>query len=1092
MFFSRLSSTRQSKAFSDLTVTKDVGDWDPGILRVLNYHFDVVAITFDPVFGLLASGTSSGVIRIFGAPGVDVSLDLPEPLPVSFLRFSTSTRQLVCIDARDQLHVWDLSQVGHPLHQQTTALDSGVSDISLSPFHTHALILFLTGEIRAYDLLSFQMSPYVIPNLWKLYIAGVNVTMKLPPDPVMEMPMEIVSHPRDPNWIFVVFRGGVVLCDLAKRSAVAVYKRREPAMEDSIQSASFVTSMTVHPSGHLFVVGYGDGSIGFWEIADETQPLFVNTLAELGENVSGCSAFEQLHGSVGENNQYPNVEPICKLAWCRSADSSDPLGGDTLLLVLGGCPVASDRGLVVFLMPAFNPTLSTSFPDKSSSLHHTARDAMVQTLLPKKAHFYSPSAPVRDFCVVSCQNRRHSGVWDPAAVICLCSTPSSTQGVETFRFPPQNFFGGSPGTLGNPSDSSKTDIIDHLGALLEEMKLDLNQELLTPPGTLRCGLSEIVKVYAMDVKRETMDELSKTSTTENVLVLRGGAAWADPARLMQAELFKHQPKRLLVTIHGDASVRFHDISPQLLISTRDSPMTKGFPDTLADLNINVCEIFSDPQLSKGKLSVLPKIQSVQFAQEALECLIALETGEVILYCFQLNELQKHTPKKTDDEIVVLDQSLSVGCKFRPYLMLRRRPSKTTSCSLNDVGFVAVGYADGCISVVDLRGPCILHLPRPIHTHKGPPDSRHSCHCGPGGVVSLTWTVSGVASEQNLSLRLISVHESGTSYVYKLTRKSSSSSYSFMEAVTTETLPNLFNDSSFVIDSKTGALMRANKTTFAAILQQGGVVAANSCFWVTASAQGAECRVDITGVRVGRVDWDAKQNIIHASIIERNRSQSLVAWGCEGEILIYTLPYLELLHTTTSPIPASPSAISVDTTGDFVYCETTERPRTVSRVTLASLFSSGRVYDEPVTALLEHMATIPPIPPKPQSAPPGILSLLSAWLGPQTTASGDSLDNIFAGQDRPVSRLRFPDSRIQDVEAAGHLSVQTAATNTLRHARARAPDDVYDRLSSALTERGELLGDVERRVESTARRMQDMVAEAKRLAAKQEAKRWFGL
>lgn len=1092
MFFSKLSSTRTSEAFSDLTITKDVGDWHPGILRVLNYHFDVVAIAFDPIFGLLASGTSSGVIRVFGAPGVDVSLDLPEPLPVSFLRFSTSTRQLVCIDARDQLHVWDLSQVGRPLHQLTAALNCSVSDISLSPFHTHALILFLTGEIRAYDLLSFQLSPYMIPNLWKLYIEGLNVAMKLPPDPVMEMPMEIVCHPLDLNWIFVVFRGGVVLCDLAKRSAVAVYKRHEPVIEDSIQIASFVTSMAVHPSGHFFAVGYADGSIGFWEISDETQPLFVNTLAGLGENVSGWSAFEQSSGSVGENDGYANLEPVCKLAWYGSPDMSNPLGGDTLLLVLGGfpCPSTSDRGLVALLMPAFNPTSSTSFHDKSSSLHLTARDAMVQTLSPKKAHFYSPSALVRDFCVVSCQNPRHSGVWDPAAVICLCSNPSSTQGVETFRFPPRNFSDGSSAFLGNQSDSSKVDIIDHLGALLEEIKFDLDQEFLIPPGALRCGPPEITRVFAMNVKCETMDELSRASTAENELVLRGGAAWANPARLTQGELAKYHPKRLLITIHGDASVRFHDISPQLLISTRDSPMTKDFPETLADLNIDVCEIFADPQLNKGKLSVLPEIQSVQFAQESLECSIALETGEVILYRFQLNDYQKRTPKKTDDEIVVLDQSLSACCKYRPYLMLHRRPSKTTSCSLNDVGFLAVGYADGCVSVVDLRGPCILRLPPPVHTQKGPPDSRPSNHRGAGGIVSLTWTVSGVASDQNPSVRLISVHESGISYVYKLARESSSSSYSFVEAVTTETLPNLFNDSSFVIDSKTGALMRADKTMFAATLQQGGVVPANSCFWVTASAGGAECRVDITGVRVGRVNWSSKQNIIRASIVERNGSQSLVAWGSGGEIFVYTLPYLELLHTTTSPMPASASAISVDTTGDFVYCETTEKPQTMSRVILASLFSSGRVYDEPVTALLEHMATIPPIPPKPQQAPPGLLSLLSAWLGPPTTASGDQLDNIFAGQNRPVSRLQLPDSGTEDVEPAGHLSAQTAAANTLRHAR--APDSVYGRLSSALAERGERLGDVEQRVESTALRMQDMVTEAKRLAAKQEAKRWFGL
>ncbi|KAI5997971.1 hypothetical protein EDD15DRAFT_2242815, partial [Pisolithus albus] len=69
MFFSKLPSTRPSEAFSDLTITKDVGDWHTGVLRVLTYHFDVVVIAFDPIFGLLASGTSSGVIRVLGAPG---------------------------------------------------------------------------------------------------------------------------------------------------------------------------------------------------------------------------------------------------------------------------------------------------------------------------------------------------------------------------------------------------------------------------------------------------------------------------------------------------------------------------------------------------------------------------------------------------------------------------------------------------------------------------------------------------------------------------------------------------------------------------------------------------------------------------------------------------------------------------------------------------------------------------------------------------------------------------------------------------------------------------------------------------------------
>lgn len=116
MFLSKLSSTRIRKhALPDLTLAKSIDNWHPGVLRVLHYHPDVVAIAYDPTLGLVAAGTqigrhrvcavcsgsstgtTSGIIRIFGTPGVDVIIDLPEPVPVSILRISTSTRQLICV-----------------------------------------------------------------------------------------------------------------------------------------------------------------------------------------------------------------------------------------------------------------------------------------------------------------------------------------------------------------------------------------------------------------------------------------------------------------------------------------------------------------------------------------------------------------------------------------------------------------------------------------------------------------------------------------------------------------------------------------------------------------------------------------------------------------------------------------------------------------------------------------------------------------------------------------------------------------------------------------------------------------------------------
>jgi len=122
------------------------------------------------------------------------------------------------------------------------------------------------------------------------------------------------------------------------------------------------------------------------------------------------------------------------------------------------------------------------------------------------------------------------------------------------------------------------------------------------------------------------------------------------------------------------------------------------------------------------------------------------------------------------------------------------------------------------------------------------------------------------TDAQLALRLIAVNASGTTSIFKLARTPDTSSYSIVEAASAMTLPNLLTNCSYVIDSKTGASMYADRAGFAAALR-GGVMP-QSCFWVTASARGAQCQVDITGDIVGKVKWD-DHKIVNALIVERN-------------------------------------------------------------------------------------------------------------------------------------------------------------------------------------------------------------------------------
>ena len=282
--------------------------------------------------------------------------------------------------------------------------------------------------------------------------------------------------------------------------------------------------MAVHPAGHFFAVGYTDGLIGFWAVADDKQPLLFKTNTESDVQDDPNQSFW-----LSENVQILNLGPVYKLIWCGFPDSA--WGGDTALLVLGGSSSAKNRDLAVHLLPAFNPTT-----EKSSPLNQIIRDVMIQTFTSKKVYFYSTSTVLSDVHVVPRSSPHFSGTWDPVALIFVCRTSSGARNLEAYEFPPKHFFDIGPTSL--VSVSSGVDIVDHLDDLLEEMKLDLGQERLRLPSALRGEADEVISVHTVPIKREVMDSLSHTSMTGNVLALRGGAAWIDSTSLVQVESVK--------------------------------------------------------------------------------------------------------------------------------------------------------------------------------------------------------------------------------------------------------------------------------------------------------------------------------------------------------------------------------------------------------------------------------------------------------------------------------------------------------------------------------------------------------------------------
>jgi len=213
-------------------------------------------------------------------------------------------------------------------------------------------------------------------------------------------------------------------------------------------------------------------------------------------------------------------------------------------------------------------------------------------------------------------------------------------------------------------------------------------------------------------------------------------------------------------------------------------------------------------------------------------------------------------------------------------------------------------------------------------------------------------------------------------------------------------------------------------------------------------------------------------------------------------LLTLVPLLDTANTTTSPAAraASPTPSSASTTARSVLSATS----TVGVASLSparclrldSLFNTRRGYHIPLVSLTErkdgsqHTA---PLAPAPVSLGPADWR---SWLGGLVgsgSVTGDEIDTILAGPDRPIPEkpeLRSEHTGYKEWDAATSKAGATAPSVE------RSKNNLYDRLHAAVSERGEMLGNLETSVNSLEQGSKNMLAQAKLLATKQTAKSWM--
>ncbi|KAH9913359.1 uncharacterized protein B0H18DRAFT_1088099 [Fomitopsis serialis] len=783
------------------------------------------------------------------------------------------------------------------------------------------------------------MSPYTIPSdAWAQYEKKTQASgMPAIHTSGSEQIVDIVIHPRDLNLLFVAYGGMIV--DI-------LLPRRPP-----------VTALTIHPSGHVLAVGHADGTIAFWALEDEDHPLYVRTLDEeedvFAVDVTKLEAALPSGDSSGAKERLAEIrEPIFKLAWSGFPNSSDPRGGDTVLTVLGGLGPDSSPGLTAFLLPPLNspapPDATTAKMPSQPPLHPDVRAAMQEILFPLDSHTYHTPGAVQDFLLIPRSSPHFSGTWDPCAVLLLSDSALDTTGVtrvvDAYEFPPPAFVA----SLMKPAMPGAADLDDPSVALSQELATTLESMALSAdPRQLRLpwAFSTVDGSMLFKIDKEAYGRLMEESL-DDALPIKGGKAWVEDTE-GQMKLMKFQPHHILVTHDHDLVIRFQDLSAQLLTSSSDSPVQSSFPNALSALTIELGPLLHDPSL---RLSALPSsAESIHSAQSV----------------HSSHSVQSpHSP--ASPAFSGSGETSAVSHDPSAVQSIHLAPESLECVAVLNNGTVILNQldAEGTSSPSEISDEELVSLTHvPVRSKL-----RYRPYLG----VRAGWgqvSACGVSDiDPTPRIRLIATTSSGSASIYTVTR-SSSGAFAIPDPPTpVDAASHTLSSGSFVVDAKSGARVAADRQGLSTVLEASGAEGAGRrCVWVSAGMKGG-C--------------------------------ALVAFTDRGEALVYSLPFLEYLHTLQLP-ETSLSHVSADSTGDYLTHIVDPTTRIVRQTIYGTLFATRRAapYAAPLVDFMVGHGAVPsqpaPVPLEPQT----VIGSVLGYLGRGVT-TGVEIDMLLAGPDRP--------------------------------------------------------------------------------------------
>lgn len=222
------------------------------------------ALAYDPKLRLLAIGTKTGALRVYGGPGVEFSGQHDEDLAVTHLIFVPEQGRLITHCSDNSLHLWDINT-----KEETSVLEKvrslqvdankvkNISSVCLTRDGQRILFGTEGGNIHIVDIVSFSLSENSIQL--DTIMANVPDDFKVSPGAVET----IVQSPTEAKKFLIGYnRGLVVLWDNDEGAAKQIYNCSQQ-----------LESLAWNRDGKQFLSAHADGSYITWSTNDATKPV---------------------------------------------------------------------------------------------------------------------------------------------------------------------------------------------------------------------------------------------------------------------------------------------------------------------------------------------------------------------------------------------------------------------------------------------------------------------------------------------------------------------------------------------------------------------------------------------------------------------------------------------------------------------------------------------------------------------------------------------------------------------------------------------------------------------------------------------------